>query len=110
MTDAKLDLVQRIDRPGLMEKIAAASAHVSRQALEKVAVPAAAQTKEVIAFLDESLNAAPGKPHAYEYRSNDIIATLKGPLKTFKTNKYDLDTKEATTRGEYELQKQAREN
>merc|ERR1719321_1302954 len=109
MTDAKLDLVQRIDRPGLMEKIAAASAHVSPQALQKVAVPATAQTKEVIAFL-ESLNAAPGKPHAYEYRSNDIIATLKGLLKTFKTNKYDLDTEEADKQNDYEMEAQARGN
>merc|ERR1719321_1540483 len=109
MTDAKLDLVQRIDRPGLMEKIAAASAHVSPQALQKVAVPATAQTKEVIAFL-ESLKAAPGKSHAYEYRSNDIIATLKGLLKTFKTNKYDLDTEEADKQNDYELEAQARGN
>lgn len=54
--------------------------------------------------------AAIQKPHAYEYRSNDIIATLKGLLKTFKQNKFDDDTEEANTRNDYQMAKQAREN
>merc|ERR1719453_2145551 len=66
------------------------------------------QFKEVEAFLQ--LARAPGKPPAYEYRSNDIIATLKGLLKTFKQNKVDLDTEEAETRNQYEMEKQARLN
>merc|ERR1719217_367229 len=67
----------------------------------------ARQFKEILALLEL---AAPGKPHAYEYRSNDIIATLKGLLKTFKQNKVELDTEEAETRNTYEMEKQAREN
>merc|ERR1712138_31290 len=63
--------------------------------------------KEILALLEI---AAPGKPHAYEYRSNDIIATLKGLLKTFKQNKVDDDTAEANKRQDYEMAKQAREN
>jgi len=50
------------------------------------------------------------EPAAYEYRSNDIIATLKGLLKTFKDNKEELDTEEAHKRNDYELAKQANEN
>jgi hypothetical protein len=63
--------------------------------------------KEIEALLAET---AAQKPHAYEYRSNDIIATLKGLLKTFKQNKVDLDTAEAEIRNQYQLEKQAREN
>jgi len=51
-----------------------------------------------------------GKGPAYTYASNDIIATLKGLLKTFKQNKVDLDTEEADTRNQYEMEKQARMN
>eukprot|EP00746_Dinoflagellata_sp_MGD_P125397 gnl/MRDRNA2_/MRDRNA2_60154_c0_seq1.p1 gnl/MRDRNA2_/MRDRNA2_60154_c0~~gnl/MRDRNA2_/MRDRNA2_60154_c0_seq1.p1 ORF type:complete len:739 (+),score=277.72 gnl/MRDRNA2_/MRDRNA2_60154_c0_seq1:91-2217(+) len=65
------------------------------------------QFQEILALMEL---AASQKPPAYEYRSNDIISTLKGLLKTFKQNKVDLDTEEAQIRGEYELQKQAREN
>merc|ERR1712193_60267 len=65
------------------------------------------QFQEILSLMEL---AAAQKPPAYEYRSNDIIATLKGLLKTFKQNKVDLDTEEATTRGEYEMAKQAREN
>jgi len=65
------------------------------------------QFSEILALLELS---APGKPPAYEYRSNDIIATLKGLLKTFKQNKVDDDTEEANTRNDYEMAKQAREN
>merc|ERR1719217_1800450 len=67
----------------------------------------ARQFKEILALLELS---APGKPPAYEYRSNDIISTLKGLLKTFKQNKVDDDTAEANTRNDYEMAKQAREN
>merc|ERR1719393_405949 len=81
MTDAKLDLAQR--------KLATMKTHISRPSLEKVAAAAAAKAKAVLALLDEM---APGKPAAYEYHSNDIIATLKGLLKTFKADKYELDT------------------
>merc|ERR1719389_801685 len=65
------------------------------------------QFSEILALLEL---AAPGKPAAYEYRSNDIIATLKGLLKTFKQNKVEDDTAEANTRNDYEMAKQAREN
>jgi chromosome segregation ATPase len=68
------------------------------------------QFKEIMAFLELAKSTAPGKPPAYEYRSNDIISTLKGLLKTFKQNKVDLDTEEAGIRNQYELAKQAREN
>lgn len=52
----------------------------------------------------------PGKPAAYEYRSNDIIATLEGLLKTFKGNKIELDETEANTRHDYDMAAQARGN
>jgi len=63
------------------------------------------QFKEILALLELAQ-----KPHAYEYKSNDIIATLKGLLKTFKQNKVDDDTAEANKRQDYEMAKQAREN
>merc|ERR1719456_617503 len=50
------------------------------------------------------------KPAAYEYHSNDIIATLKGHLKTFKADKYELDTEEAEKQNDYEMEAQARAN
>merc|ERR1719262_577750 len=99
MTDAKLDLAQR--------KVAAVRAHISRPSLEKVAAAAAAKAKAVLSLLDEM---APGKPAAYEYHSNDIIATLKGLLKTFKADKYELDTEEAEKQNDYEMEAQARAN
>jgi predicted nucleic acid-binding Zn-ribbon protein len=65
------------------------------------------QFSEVLALVEL---AEPGKPAAYEYRSNDIISTLKGLLKTFKQKKVEVDTEEANTRNDYEMAKQAREN
>merc|ERR1719238_1593455 len=62
----------------------------------------------VYAFLEVA--AAPGKSAAYTYQSNDIIATLEGLLKTFKKDKLELDTEEANTRNDYELEAQARGN
>merc|ERR1719171_1867793 len=113
MTDAKLDLMQRINRPGLVDKIAAARKHVSKPVLQKIAAEAAAKAQKIFALLEETFNgvsAAPGKPAAYEYHSNDIIATLKGLLKTFKSDKYELDTEEASKQNDYEMEAQARAN
>merc|ERR1719247_3766428 len=73
-------------------------------------IVSAKQFKEIVAFLEVARVTAQQKPPAYEYRSNDIISTLKGLLKTFKQNKVELDTEEAKIRGDYELAKQAREN
>jgi len=67
--------------------------------------------KEILTLMEiATIQNAPGKPAAYEYRSNDIISTLKGLLKTFKQNKFDDDTEEANTRNDYQMAKQAREN
>lgn len=49
-------------------------------------------------------------PAAYEYQSNDIIATLQGLLKTFKADKYDLDTSEADAKNSHEMEAGARAN
>jgi DNA repair exonuclease SbcCD ATPase subunit len=88
MTDAKLNLAQVKQR-------------VSKR-----------QYKEIVALLEvaNSVAKTQQKPPAYEYRSNDIISTLKGLLKTFKQNKQELDTAEAEVRNTYEMAKQAREN
>merc|ERR1719235_1709771 len=109
MQDAKLDLMQRLNQPGLVDKIAKAKAHVSKPVLQRVAAEAAAKAKKIFALLEE-MAGAPGKPAAYEYHSNDIIATLKGLLKTFKSDKYELDTEEASKQNDYEMEAQARAN
>jgi len=70
----------------------------------------AKQFKEILGFLEVAKSTAPGKPAAYQYRSNDIISTLKGLLKTFKQNKVDADTQEADLNNDYQLKKQAKEN
>eukprot|EP00746_Dinoflagellata_sp_MGD_P163823 gnl/MRDRNA2_/MRDRNA2_92076_c0_seq1.p1 gnl/MRDRNA2_/MRDRNA2_92076_c0~~gnl/MRDRNA2_/MRDRNA2_92076_c0_seq1.p1 ORF type:complete len:729 (+),score=226.84 gnl/MRDRNA2_/MRDRNA2_92076_c0_seq1:63-2189(+) len=72
----------------------------------------AVDPKRLEAFLDafDTEMAASSKPHASQYKSNGIIATLKGLLKQFKQNKVDLDTEEAGTRNAYEMAKQAKEN
>merc|ERR1719428_2637172 len=79
----------------------------SKKALRKVAnsgKPDLATTavREVLAFLEQD-------PAAYEFASNDIIATLKGLLKTFKKDKVDLDNEEAGNRQSYEYEKAARD-
>jgi hypothetical protein len=69
--------------------------------------------KRLEAFLDAfdgEMDAADQKPHASKYKSNGIIATLKGLLKQFKQDKVELDTQEADTRNAYEMAKQAKEN
>jgi len=66
--------------------------------------------KEIEALLQVARATALEKKPAYTYASNDIIQTLKGLLKTFKQKKVDLDTGEAETRNQYEMEKQAREN
>lgn len=71
-------------------------------------VVSANQYKEIVALLEVARSTQ--KPHAYKYRSNDIISTLKGLLKTFKQNKVDNDADEAEVRNSYEMKKQAKEN
>merc|ERR1719420_323269 len=113
MVDAKTEFLQNLNRPGLVEKIVAARQHVSKPVLERIAADTAAKAKKIFALLEETLNGestAPGKPAAYEYHSNDIIATLKGLLKTFKADKYELDTEEAAKQNDYEMEAQARAN
>merc|ERR1712008_602829 len=48
--------------------------------------PANPQVQMIWALLEQK----PGKPAAYEYRSNDIIATLQGLMREFKDKKKKL--------------------
>jgi len=69
------------------------------------------QYKEIEALMAmASAQQSTQKQPAYKYASNDIIATLKGLLKTFKQNKVDVDTEEADSRNQYDMEKNAREN
>jgi len=84
-----------------------ASLLAAKKALNKVAKSgkqtlASTTVREVLALLSQA-------PAKYEYASNDIISTLQGLLKTFKTDKVDLDTEEAGHRQSYEMEKGARD-
>jgi len=52
----------------------------------------------------------PGKPHAYEYQSNDLIATLQELKATFTGNLKELDEEEFARNSAFEKEKLAMEN
>jgi len=84
-----------------------ASLLAAKNALQQVAdsgkhTVASTTVRQLVALLGED-------PAAYEYASNDIIATLQGLLKTFKKDKVELDTEEAGHRQSYEMEKGARD-
>jgi len=63
-----------------------------------------AQLHFVFALVQEAQDAVPksGKSHDYEYRSNDIIATLEGMQKEFKVNLKDLEEEEFHAQSDFE--------
>ena len=66
-------------------------AEVAKKVVSAIPNPTKAQAKAVASLLDAS---KPGKPPAYEYRSNDIIATLESLADEFEENKKQLDLEE----------------
>ena len=52
----------------------------------------------------------PGKPHAYEYHSNEVISTLMGLLKNFKQKAVQVDNEERETKQTFEMSSGARSN
>jgi chromosome segregation ATPase len=50
------------------------------------------------------------QPPSYSYKSNEVIATLQGLLKTFKTKKVQADQAEMTDRQSHEMTEGARRN
>merc|ERR1719379_2306819 len=82
LTDAKVDLVQL---RGLASRVLATTSR------SKVVTLSEAQLHAMAVLAQD---AEPGKPAAYEYQSNDIIATLQGLLVDFKQMKKELDEAE----------------
>jgi chromosome segregation ATPase len=98
MKDSKLNLVQ------LKQAVMSRTTTFDPKRLE--ALLSTLNTEEKNLNAEEEVQ----KPHASKYASNDIIATLKGLLKTFKEDKTNLDTGESDVRNAYQMAKQAREN
>jgi len=57
-----------------------------------------------------SMLAQPGKPHAYSYHSNEVIATLESLLKNFKQKATQVDNEERETKQTHEMAAGARAN
>jgi len=94
--DAKADFLQKI-RPLAADLLGAVQrsrrGHTSDD-----------QIHLVLALAQEAQEAVPksGKSHDYEYRSNDIIATLEGMQKEFKMNLKELEEEEFHAQSDFE--------
>jgi len=94
--DAKADLLQKI-RPLAADLLGAVQRSRRGHTSD-------AQLHFVLALAQEAQEAVPksGKSHDYEYRSNDIIATLEGMAKEFKMNLKELEEEEFHAQSDFE--------
>jgi len=94
--DAKADLLQKI-RPLASDLLGAVQRSRRGHTSD-------AQLHFVLALAQEAQEAVPksGKSHDYEYRSNDIIATLEGMAKEFKMNLKELEEEEFHAQSDFE--------
>jgi len=111
MVDAKLSLVRQLAKKVLKQVVMGSKMQVTPR-----------QLKALYAFLDTASTgrstrgdvflqvSEPGKPHAYEYHSNDIIAILKSLLQTFKQKSRDLVSDEQNNKHGFGMSQQARQN
>jgi len=104
MTNAKLNLIQVQDVQALIER---AFQTVGRSSVVVRETSAQLQLKlKALAAAAPQAGSTTEKQyaaqHSYEYRSNDIIATLQDLLKTFKQDKKKLDENEMTLRDAFD--------
>merc|ERR1719160_2001205 len=96
MTDAKTDFVQ-------LRSSATTVLHTVHRSSRMLATDT--QLAAVQALLGNKQ-----EPAAYEFQSNDIIATLEGMLTQFKENKKELDETEFDAKSAFEKEKLNMEN
>jgi len=94
--DAKADLLQKV-RPLAADLLGAVQRSRRGHTSD-------AQLHLVLALAQEAQEGVPksGKSHDYEYRSNDIIATLEGMQKEFKVNLKELEEDEFHSQSDFE--------
>merc|ERR1719478_479417 len=110
MVDAKLSLVAKLSKNVLRHLMAAKDVRASPRQLKALYAFLEAGKAGKLSKTSFLQSSQPGKAHAYEYHSNDIIAILKGLLQTFKQKSRDRVSDEQNNKHDFDMAQQARTN